>query len=356
MHIRPRTIFYQNGRANLRLGLDEPTALNTGVLPGVARSNYAGDLNLTAGQVVKDLNITGKVTSSVANASLTNCLVTGTSTQTGIGLVTSLSINNSNFKMTDCTIYPQNPDYRWMGVNGANFTMLRCDVGFCQDTVEIKRDSSAYPWLTNVIIQQSYLHDMAWWTAGTAGVVHPSDVETHNDIIQHFGGGGTQILGNALHGQYARNYGHWFCTGSITAEPYTAVALHSLGDSLNGPNKGLPDRGSGTEATGRYNWDDIACIQIGDEQDTSENLIVHDNWFYGGGNAISGAGNANRAGTSLGSWKRNKFDRSQGNQSSGGDTTWTMGLGPWTGQATIGAGADANVYMDNGHPVTVRFA
>jgi len=356
MHIRPRTAAYTNSRATLRPEIDEPTALNTGVLPGVSRSNYAGDIALTAGQTIKNLNVTGIVSSAVANASIENCLIIGGASQTGSALVSAISASNSNLTLTDCTIAPQNPYWGWMGITGAGFTALRCDIGFAQDIIEVKRTGAAYPWTTGVKVQQSYLHDMAWWTSATAGTIHPSDTETHNDVIQHFGGAGTQLIGNAMHGRYARQFGHWFVVGNSLVEPYVTVTLHSLGDALNGPNQAIPNRGTGTEATGRYNYDDIACLQIGDELGTSTDMTVHGNWFYGGGYSINGGGNANRVGASLGSWKRNRFDHAQGTQGSGGDNVYAMALGPWSGQVTVPlTGPDANVFMDNGNPIVVRY-
>lgn len=45
------------------------------------------------------------------------------------------------------------------------------------------------------VVTSSVLEWLAYWYSPTAGVVHPSDVRTHNDGIQHQGGGGDAAAG-----------------------------------------------------------------------------------------------------------------------------------------------------------------
>jgi hypothetical protein len=195
------------------------------------------------------------------------------------------------------------------------------------------------------VIRQSRCHDLSWFTAAKPGDIHPTDTETHNDCIQHQGGRGTVIEGNALHaGPFARQVGHWRTVGD--AEPWRTVPLRSLPDG--GPFQPLPDRGTGTGADGRYNWDDQACLMIGDEVGTTHELTFTANWCRGGNYAVNGGGNAPVAGLRLGTFTRNRFDRTQGAQSSGGDRTHTITLGTgWEGRVASGAGtADRNTYLD----------
>jgi len=225
-----------------------------------------------------------------------------------------------------------------------------------------------------VVIEHNLFDDLSWKTAATGGIVHTTDTETHNDHIQLFGGNGTVIRWNGFHGRFARQYAHWFVTDPTT-EPYTTVALHSLTDG--GPYQHIPDRDliSGSpsanhlingvpsnESTGRYNSDDCANIMVNYGPDSTKTpcteLVIEDNWFYGGNFSINGGGNLKGTVNTrmYASVKRNKFSRDQGSQGSGGNNTQTINFQAGWGAAffDIGTGADANVYMDNNAPVTVR--
>lgn len=54
--------------------------------------------------------------------------------------------------------------------------------------------------ITNNVIEGNLLEWLAYWYDPTPGVVHPSDVRTHNDGIQHQGGQGLTVRGNVLNG------------------------------------------------------------------------------------------------------------------------------------------------------------
>lgn len=350
------------GRDTLTVGVDKPTAATTGTLPNFAsvKATVVGDVTLsTPGQVYENKDVFGKITVTASGVTIRNCRVRGGVSGSALIQCTASSGWATPLLVEDCYLYPDTAYWGWMGITGSAVTIRRCDISHCQDAIEIKQDgrtSTSFPWLTRVIIEQNYLHDMAWWSASAAGIIHPSDTETHNDLIQHFGGGGTIIRGNLLDAKYARNYGHWYVTGSTTVEPYTTVALHSLGDSLNGPNQNIPNRGSGNESTGRYNYDDIACLQIGDEQGTTYDMTFTKNWCYGGGYGINGGGNAFRSGSSLGTFTYNKFSRDQGTQGGGGNNTYTMALGPWSGNVTVPlTGTGSNTYESDGANITVRY-
>jgi len=119
----------------------------------------------------------------------------------------------------------------------------------------------------------------------------------------------------------------------------------------------LPDRGTGTAATGRYNWDSQANLMISSADVPSYGFTFTDNWLYGGNQSVNGAGNPYDSGLDLGDFLRNRFDRTQGAQGGGGDNTWTLSLGAdWSGHVDVGAGtANQNTYLDNGHPIRVRY-
>lgn len=374
--VRPRVRALISGRENLVLGTYEPDDTNTGVLPGISRTLVNGDLTTTSnGQVITDKNIAGRLLIQHTDVVVNNCFVYGQAAGPSANPQALIDCQNSavrNAVITDCTVKPQTPDYRWNCVMGHDFTLNRVNGSLGGDIVQINL-VPVHPRTTTLVnIYGCYLHEPTWWTAASAGTVHPSDTENHADIIQHFGGGGTQVIGNSLVARFARQAGHWYAT-QLTAEPYSLVALHSLGDSLNGPNNAnWTDRnlrtGSSTtngqpntEANGRYNYANLSVMLIdNDTGDVSKDLVITDNYMYGGFYAINGGGNIYPGGAiSLGEFKRNKFSRDQASQGSGGDTTQTInfqGTGWTSSLADIPTtGANANTYKDNGNYITVRY-
>jgi hypothetical protein len=346
-------------RDQLILGVDQPGPSNTGVLPGITRTVVPGNVTLsTPNQIYRDKTIQGRLSITAANVTVINCEIQANTTPaSGVVGCTNAAVSNAVFE--DCTIYTLNPHYTWGGVYGHDYTLRRCNVYGTTDILNIVNSSipaANRPYQTGVVVEQCWLHDPVWWTAAAGGTVHPSDTETHNDMIQQFGGLGTSIRGCTIDARYARQKGHWFVTNPAV-EPYSTVALHSLGDALNGPNQTIPDRGSGTEATGRYNTDDIAALMINATSGYSADFVFEDNWVIGGNYAVNGGGNPNPGGgVNLGSFKRNKFSRDQGTQGSGGNTTYTLAfLGGWAGAVDAPTtGPDANYYVDDRSLIQVR--
>jgi hypothetical protein len=355
--LKRRNRSYISPRDSLLSGLDQPTALNTGAYVGTQDGTLTGNQIITTpGTILENKIINGSVSIRAADVTVRNCYIRGAATVTS-GLVDCGNAACSNALIIDCTIAPGSNQF-CDGIRGHDFTAKRNNIYWVVDGMDPYNQTVAQPYQTNVVIEQNYIHDLSWWTAASGGVVHPIDTETHNDCIQHQGGGGTIIKGNTLDARYGRQYAHWFCTGDPQVEPYTSVALNSLGDG--GPHQPLPDRGSGSEATGQYNYDDVAGLMIGDEVGYSFNLSVTDNWFIGGNFAVNGGGNANPGGgVFLGEFKRNRFTRDQGNQGGGGDTTQTInfqGAGWTSSDADVPlTGADKNYYGDNNADITVRY-
>lgn len=357
-------------RASLVLGTYMPGPETTGVLPGIPRDTVVGNVTLsTPGLVYENKTIIGRLSITGPNITVRNCEVQGGPSPTSSGVVTCTNQNCFNAVFEDCTIYPSTPHYLWGGVVGHDYTLRRCNVYGATDIINIHNTyltgQKIFVYQTGVVIEQSWLHDYFWWTAATPNVVHGTDTETHNDVIQHYGGSGSIIRGNCIDAAFSRQNGHWYATGN--AEPFITIPLQSLPDG--GPYQHIPDRNItnntsltngvlSTAANGRYNWDDNCCIMINNSQGKSNEMTVEDNWFFGGNFAINGGGNPydSATGKSIGSWKRNKFDRAQGAQGSGGNNTYTLAfLGGWAGHIDCPtSGPDANVYMDDGTPVTLR--
>ena len=356
-------------REALQLGVVEPNATNTGILPDVALSPATSEivtLNV-AGTVYENRDVPCLIRIQAPDVTIRNVRVRGACSaasgqpRAGAALISANHAAVARAVIEHVTLRADAPHPNWNGVTGHDFTLRFADVSRTVDGVVVydttgpkDANNRFLPYASGVVVRQSYIHDLSWFTGPAPGVVHPTDTETHNDDIQHQGGTGSVIEGNALVGRFARQVGHWRTTGST--EPYTTVALRSLPDG--GPHQPIPDRGTGTEATGRYNHDDLACLMIGDDVGPTYELTFSMNWCYGGNYAVNGGGNAPYdADVRLGTMVMNRFDRSQASQSSGGDNTQTINLGGsvWAGRVVSGAGTQyANRYMDNGHEINVR--
>jgi hypothetical protein len=355
-------------REALQLGVVEPDATNTGVLPDVALTPATGEIVTINGAdtVYENKDVPCQLRIQAARVTVRNVRVRGACSAAsgqpgaGGGLVVATHAAVDDLVLEHVTLRPERPHWNWNGVTGHDFTLRFADISRTVDGVGVfntrgpKDAAGRYlPYASGVVIRQSYIHDLSWFTAPTPGIVHPRDTETHNDDIQHQGGTGSIIEGNSLVGRYARQLRHWRTTGGT--EPYTTVPLRSLPDG--GPHQAIPDRGTGNEANGRYNHDDLACLMIGDDVGPTYDLTFSMNWCYGGNYGVNGGGNAPYNSTvRLGTMVMNRFDRSQASQSSGGDNTHTITLGDgWAGRVVSGAGTQyANRYRDNAHEINFR--
>lgn len=368
MFVRPRVRQRTASRDELVRGAYVPDATNTGHLGLGTLTNTVttNQTYSTAGQLIQNTHFDGaRVSLSNANITFVNCLFRGDNSVNA--LVTCTNANVSNAQFIDCTFLPKFPRYETNGIGGHDFTLLRCDMSHTTDLISpnnstaFTNQGAGFP--IGVVVDQCYLHDLAWWTAATGGVVHPSDTETHNDIIQIVGGSGLTVRGNNMDARFARQYGHWMVSNPTGPEPYTTVTLGSLSDG--GPFQGIPQRGitggsltSGNDGNGRYNWDDLAGLMLNSQQGTTSGIIFEDNFCRGGNYFINGGGNPNPGGgVVLGSFKRNTFYNDQGDYGStlGGTNGHTIDCGgTWSGFVTAPTtGADGNYYV-GGAAVTVR--
>jgi hypothetical protein len=332
-------------------GVDEPNADHTGVLPDVPLSTINGNVTLDDDDVLENADVVGRVSVIGSDVTIRNVRVRGSVTPTGDwAMITATNANVSNLLIEHVTLRPDTPHWNWdSGITGHDFTVRFTDISHTVDGINVFNTAAAQPYASNVTIRQNYIHDLAWWTATSGGVVHPSDTETHNDAIQHQGGVGTVVVGNSLHGgPFAKQLGHWFVEDPNAAE-YETVDLNSLPGG--GPYQTIPDRGFGTEANGRYNWDDQSNLMVSTTSSTgpSYGFTFTDNWLYGGNFSVNAGGVQRASGQNMGSFLRNRFDRSQGDETIVFHTTWS-------GNVTTGVGtANANRYLDNNAEVTVKF-
>lgn len=382
----------------LQIEVTEPSAANTGVQPffeaGLDDVNVANTILTTDDEIIEGYNFLGRIEIRADNVTIRNCRVRGqNSAPTGDwNLITCTHSNCTNAKIQWCDLWPQYPHWNWdSGVTGHDFTMEFCHVRETTDNVNIFNTNGPrvggttgqwLPYFTNVVLKQNFFENVAYWSAATGGVVHPQDTFTHNDTVQHQGGRGTIIQGNTFKTYYKTQYGHWQAVGGGAylsdnpgSAPYVGVAIGSLGAGaprFGGPFEAggtaqtwvatntIPDIGSGTVATGRYNQGSLSGLQIGQNVGHSYDMQVLGNWFYGGGYSINGGGNSYPGNNEYyGDFHRNKFSRDQGAQSGGGNATQTINFDTaaepgWNGHFSAPTtGPNANLYFD-GQPITVR--
>lgn len=356
--IRPRTANYQT-RDALVANTYFPDATNTGHL-GLSTLTTTITTNQTysTSQTIQNTKFDGaRVSVTGPNVTFRNCLFTGDNSASA--LVTCTNVNVSNAQFIDCTWLPKFPRYETNGISGHDFTLLRCDLSHCTDQVS---PSLPTGWAVGdpigVKIRQSYLHDAAWWTAATGGIVHPSDTETHNDLLQIQGGSGLEITGSTLDARFAKQYGHWRVTNP-NVEPYV-TDLGSQPDG--GPFQHIPDRiittgtGGTTYASGRYNYDDQSGVLTNNSQGAVTdvifkfNLCIGGNYFWnGGGNPYPGNGEF------LGTFENNAFTDDQGTGGGTGSGYTLAFLGSWAGHVTAPTtGPTKNYYLVGGAGITVR--
>lgn len=332
-----------SSRQNLVFGTYEPLeGTHAGLIPGTEDDlvDYTGPFTITTpGTLIEGKDCHGGYFDiRAANVTIRNSRIRGgTPPGSGnTGLILATHANCVNLTIEDSHLIPDTPSPFVDGVRGHDFTLKRSIVENCTDCCGVFR-TQQFGVPTNVSILGNVLRKLSFFW-GVQGVVHPSDNKTHNDLVQIHGGHNTLIQGNTLDCRYSREVGH-------AVPPYATVPP---ADASSGGS--LPDRGSGTEATGRFNWGSLIAVQYNTGQGTTEGTQVLDNYIYGASIPINVGINTNNAGKI---W-RNKFSRDQGQQSSGGDATYTVNIKTGT---TCDAGegtANQNTYMDNGHAVTVR--
>jgi hypothetical protein len=359
-------------RESLVMGVDKPDATNTGVLPNVSRTTSTGNITLGTNGVLQNRNVLGRVIITGANVIVRNCRISGGASNPG-PLIECYSGSVSNAQIIDCDIGMldnSNAHWNWNGPTGHGFTLLRCNIHHTTDGVGIFKTSAngggaGVTYNAGVTVKQCWIHDLAWWTAATGGVVH-SDTETHSDGIQIQGGTHVQILGNTIDAYLAKQYAHWWTVGQSLTEPYNFIAAQSLptpAPYYGGPYQGgraylFPDRGTGTFATGRYNVGQLAALMINNNVGRVHSLTVTDNWINGGKAAING-GLVRASGENLGTFHRNKFDRGQGldNGTPGGNSTYTVLISSSWAPSFVDGGqgtGNKNYYLDNGTEVNFR--
>jgi hypothetical protein len=289
------------------VGATMPTKANAGVPSGTTLTPYdvTGTLR-TIDVTTPNTTFTNidfgnvKVVVKAANVSFIRCKWTITDSVSGAAIIFTVHSAVSNCLISQCTLVSTDQKGSFNAVQGHDMTVHRCLVQGTTDGVDPTGG-------VNVKIHGSYISDLSWMAADTVGVVHSSDVQSHNDCIQIFYGN-IEIIGNFL-GAYPSTIvgtgtpGSGTDTGNPTgwytqaqAEARRAQLLGSYYTNAAKSYDGISHENGGT-ITG------LMCnVAAGP---TALNLVVTDNWFGGGVVGVNGL--ATNLTDPLGSFQRNKF-------------------------------------------------
>lgn len=199
-------------------GTTEPTAENTGlVAPLKVRRPGERIYADTPGEVFRDMEI-GEIVVRAPGVRIHNCLFTGVpGITTSRGMVDATNLNCSDLVVTHCEFDNSRVEASWWytAIMGHDFWVIRCHMHDVNDGVGIFNSRNATAW-TNCVVLGCYIHDLAYWSPSPTH----SDNRTHNDCIQHQGGGKDLIVGNKLIANPSTKVGNGT---EITANPYANV-------------------------------------------------------------------------------------------------------------------------------------
>lgn len=177
-------------------GVTEPTATNTGLVAPLKERRPGERIYADVpGQVFRDMEV-GEIVVRAPGVRIHNCLFTGVpGITTSRGMVDATNLNCSDLVVTHCEFDNSRVEASWWytAIMGHDFWVIRCHMHDVNDGVGIFNSRNATAW-TNCVVLGCYVHDLAYWSPSPTH----SDNRTHNDCIQHQGGGKDLIVGNKL--------------------------------------------------------------------------------------------------------------------------------------------------------------
>ena len=306
-------------RNSLALGSYRPDTTTAGVLPGSTLTivySHTPVSNTTYTNL--DVRCSVVPGPSVGNVVYKNCIFRGpNAAPTGISsLYTMFRPHQRTFTFIDCTFRPQLPNYRWVGLQGYGFKLLRCQASKLVDQVEVFNanngpngagDDSLRDGPSDVIIEQCFFYESAYW----GPLIDTGKAGSHCDAIQWEGTSGLVVRGNYFTGQLRAQY---------TPNYYGSTQTNS------------------------------AMMIKPDAGNISGGLITN-NWFGGGAVTINvaDAPTKNRYIANLGSVSNNCFSRDMFYR----PTAFMVGVNTVAGHSDIAINATGNLFADNGAVVPV---
>jgi hypothetical protein len=151
-----------------------PNAANTGVRAGTALTVVSGDQTFsTSGAVISGKDFHGFVRVTGSNITFKNCVFRGRATGSNAALLDTE--RGTNTVVEDSEFVPSNPSATIDGIWTNSTKLYRVDVHGSVDGIKTG---------SNVLIQDSYIHDMSWFASDP----NQGGGETHNDGVQSFDG------------------------------------------------------------------------------------------------------------------------------------------------------------------------
>ena len=188
-----------NARSGLVYGTYLPDATTTGILSApttLVTTNQTLSDTGAASEAKTFTNTEFRCTVYLTGKNYTfkNCLFSGPAAGTTNAMVQARYATSEGHLFEDCTFAPYTVTYGCIGLQGRGFTASRCNVYGSVDGIDPAPADGGTR--TDVIIQQSYIHDLARYCPYSG----QSDNQTHSDAIQWMGGLGLTLLGNRIEG------------------------------------------------------------------------------------------------------------------------------------------------------------
>lgn len=255
-----------SGREALVMGVDMPTADNTGVLPGSSLTAYTTPMTITGATTIENRIISSRLTiNTSAPVVIRNCLFNAGGFDVVGSMIKCWDPDTIDVTIVDCTFEPTWPAHTNVthtsppanAINGHGFTLLRCKFIGVSDICQ----RYASVGVSDVVIQQCYANEFCLWRPNST---QPEG--NHQDGVQIMGGTSTQVLGNAIYGFISQTIGDGAAltnTGGYTSTHGVEAANWNTGDA----NK---------------KWMHNSCVFMKPDSGNISGVVIDKNWFFGG--------------------------------------------------------------------------
>jgi len=282
---------------------------------------FVGDKSITtAGFVLENLIIKGKVTVSAADVIIRNCFIMGGINAPTVNSYLVKTSSGLRVKIQHSTLRPQTPSLYWNAIGERNYIAERNNISRITDGFSgYSLDTDPTQRFTKIQILGNYCHDMVQFRPDLA---NNSRQETHNDWYQ--GQDNVKDVNDVI------IRGNWFnARHEFAVDANTGAIITS--NNLNRAVVMLSPRSNGSAT---YN---STC-----------SMTFNGNWADGGVYTIN-AGGTNPGG--MVTAKNNRFERPS--SATYGDGTSGVNKSLVLDDGIIRVDISGNIYSDNGEPVSV---
>lgn len=169
-------------------------------LPYTGPAIIDGSTNPLSPTLIVSRNVTKLITIRSGYVSFINCFFSGSGAKSDSALVDCRAKDIGRVWFERCSFDPGEAGASpWLNaLIGHHMTVRRC---YAQRVVDFVGSYNTHGPVTANVIHGNLMGWHAYFYDANPGVVHPSDVRTHNDGIQHQGGRGLVVRGNRLIGK-----------------------------------------------------------------------------------------------------------------------------------------------------------